>query len=148
MIRNMLSFKIYGLPIVPTFIGSFLSMATMFMWYGSFFVHRFHPLMGIVEEQVTSAELGIWYPIGMALAMLQGVGIAILLKWRGWPNLWTAIKTGLTAGILFGAMVFSYPLVILPDHNIELFLINASGIITAWVLAAIAIILLRPRKTS
>lgn len=145
MIKKILSFHFYEIPVIATLVGGFISMATMFLWYGAFFVERYQPLMGIVEEQVTAVELGKWYPIGIFLAMLQGVGIAIILKWRTWPNVWKALETGIVIGVFFGALVFSFDMIILPDHNVELFWINASGIITAWTLAAITITLLRPQ---
>ena len=145
VIQKILGFKILELPVVPTFIGSFVLMANMFMWYGSYFVDQFHPLMGIVEEDVTAAALGWWYPIGMILSMSQGLGIAILLKWRNWPGYIASVTTAFTAGVFFGAITFSYPLIILPDHNHALFYINASGIITSFAMAAITITFLRKR---
>ena len=145
--RKAFSYKILGIPVIPTAVGSFILLSTMFMWYGSFFKDLFQPLMGITEEQVDAESLGIWYPMGFLFCGIQGIGIATLLKWRGWPNPLIAARTGATAAILLGAMVFTYPLVILPAHSITLFLINASGLIVAWTLAAVTISLLLPRST-
>ena len=102
--------------------------------------------MGITEEQFDAESLGIWYPMGSLFCGIQGIGIATLLKWRRWPNFLVAARTGATVAILLGAMVFSNPLVILPTHSITLFLINASGLIVAWTLAAVTISLLLPRS--
>ena len=147
-LRASLGFSIYGIPVLPTLIGSFLLMSTMFMWYGSFFKEGFYLGMGITEEDVTSEALGIWYPIGMVLSMAQGIGIAIVLKWRDWPGVLTSMATAVTVGVFFAALTFSYRLVILPDHSLELFFINASGMMTAFSLAAFAISALRPSVIS
>ncbi|MEM9573240.1 MAG: hypothetical protein AAF996_17370 [Pseudomonadota bacterium] len=144
--QAILNIRLFGVPIIATAIGSFILLSTMFMWYGGFFVDRFQPLMGIVEDDVDADSLGIWYPMGFVFCTIQGIGIANALKWRGWPGILTSAATGAQLGLFLGAMVFSYGLTILPDHNIELFLINASGIITAWTLCAVTMSLLRPRE--
>lgn len=141
--KAVFSHEIAGIPVLATLIGSFMLMSTMFMWYGSFFVDLFHPLMGITEADVTAEELGLWYPIGIVLTMAQGLGVALLLKWRGWPGLLDSAMTAVVVALLFGATTFSYPLVILPEHNVQLFLINVSGLLTAWVLCALIISALR-----
>lgn len=148
--RRVLRYQILGIPVIPTLVGSFILLSTMFMWYGSFFRDTFQSLVGITEEQVSAESLGIWYPMGFLFAGIQGIGIATLLKWRGWPRLVIAVRTGAIAALLLGAMVFTYPLVILPAHSITLFLINASGLLVAWTLAAVTISLLLPsiRNTS
>ena len=101
--------------------------------------------MGITEENVTAEVLGLWYPIGMILSMSQGLGIAIILKWRNWPSFVEAFATALVAGFI-AATTFGYRLIILPDHNHDLFYVNASGIVTAFVLSALVITALRPRS--
>lgn len=146
MIRKILAYKICNIPLIGTALWSFLWLSTMFMWYGGFFVERFHPLMGIVEAQVTTEALGIWYAMGFVFAAIQGIGIAVVLKWRWWPNIIHSALTWAMLGIFFGMTVFSYRLVILPEHSIELFLINTSGIITAWTLAALTMRLLYIKK--
>ena len=117
----------------------------MFMWYGSFFRDTFQLLMNITEDQVDVESLGIWYPMGFLFAAIQGIGIATLLKWRRWPNPLVSGNTEATTALFLGSMVFTYPLVILPTHSVTLFLINASGLIVAWTLAAITISLLLSR---
>ncbi|MEM1053832.1 MAG: hypothetical protein AAGI28_17245 [Pseudomonadota bacterium] len=146
--NTILNFRVLGLPVVATSVGSFLVLATMFMWYGGFFVERFHPLMGIVEEQVTTEALGIWYHIGIAFTTMQGIGMAKLLQWRGWPGVLGAAETGATAALMLGCPVFGYRLVILPEHSVELFFINTSGLMTAWTLAAVSISALMPKRAS
>lgn len=145
--NNILNVRLLGFPLVATCVGCFLVLATMFMWYGGFFVERFHPLMGIVEEQVTAEALGIWYPIGIAFTVMQGIGLAKLLQWRGWPGILAAAETGAVAALMLGCPVFGYRLVILPEHSVELFLINTSGLITAYTLAAVSISALTPKQT-
>ncbi|MEM9009396.1 MAG: hypothetical protein AAGE59_38585 [Cyanobacteria bacterium P01_F01_bin.86] len=142
IVRKVFSVTIFGIPVMGTAVGSFLLLSTMFIWYGGLFVHTFQPLMGITEEQVDAESLGIWYPMGFLFCAVQGIGIATILKWREWPNILEAGRTGAIVALLLGAMVFTYPLVILPEHSIVLFLINASGLVVAWTLAAVAISLL------
>ncbi|MEM8776145.1 MAG: hypothetical protein AAGF53_13995 [Pseudomonadota bacterium] len=145
-IKKALGYEVAGLPVLATFAGCFILMSTMFMWYGGFFKDAFYFGMGITEDDVTAEALGLWYPIGMILSMSQGLGVAIILKWRNWPSFVEAITTALVAGFI-ATTTFSYRLIILPDHNHDLFYVNASGIITAFVLAAVVITALRPRKS-
>lgn len=144
-LRKIFGYEAAGLPALPTLIGSFLLMSTMFLWYGSFFKETFYFGMGITEEDVTAEALGLWYPIGLVLSMAQGIGIAIILKWRNWPSILETIKTALVTSVFFATLTFNYRLVILPDHNHDLFYVNASGIITAFTLCAVAISATRPR---
>lgn len=139
IVKNILSYKVLGLPLVGTIVGSFIILSTMFMWFGGFFVERFQPLMGVTEDQVDTESLGIWYHIGIALTVMQGIGIAVLLKWRGFPKVVVAAETGAIAALMLGSTVFGFRLVIRPEHSIELFLINSSGLLLAWTLAAVAI---------
>lgn len=136
IIRAVLRIKLFGTPVFATAAGSFLLLSTMWIWFGGLFVHAYQPLMGITEEQVSAESLGIWYPLGVLFCYVQGSGIATVLKWRNWPNVLNAAKTGATVALLLCAMVFTYPLVILPEHSITLFLINSSGLVIAWTLAA------------
>ena len=145
-LQKIFGFQIGGLPVLPTLIGCFLLMSTMFLWYGSFFKETFYLGMGIVEEDVTAESLGLWYPIGLALSMSQGLGIAFILKWRNWPSMLETITTTVVVSVFIACTTFSYRLVILPDHNHDLFYVNASGIITAFMLCAVAITALRPRR--
>ena len=149
IMRRVLGFQICGIPVIGTAVGSFLLLSTMFIWYGGFFRDTFQLLMGVTEDQIDAESLGIWYPMGVLFCVIQGIGIATVLKWRGWPNVLVAGRTGATVALLLGAMVFTYSLVILPEHSIMLFLINASGLIVAWTLAAVAISLLyrAPRRS-
>ena len=144
-LQKTFGFQIGGLPVLPTFIGSFLLMSTMFLWYGSFFKETFYFGMGITEDDVTAEALGLWYPIGLVLSMMHGIGIAIILKWRHWPSMFEAVKTALVTSTFFATLTFGYRLVILPDHNQDLFYVNASGIITAFTICAVAIAATRPR---
>lgn len=142
--RKLLSVKLFGLPLLGTFIGSFVLLATMFMWLGSFFVDNFHHQLGIIEADVDAEALGYWYPLGFVFCALQGVGLALILKWRNWPNFVESAITGAFVAFLLGAMVFAYPLTIQPDHNVILFLIYAFGLIVSWTLGALTMGLLRP----
>ncbi|MEM6588938.1 MAG: hypothetical protein AAF641_10870 [Pseudomonadota bacterium] len=144
--RRVFGLELAGLPVMPTLLGSFLLMSTMFMWYGGFFKDIFYLGMGITEEEVTADALRWWYPIGLILSMSQGIGLAIVLKWRNWPPMLQTIQTALVTSVFFAALTFSYRLVILPDHNHNLFYVNASGIVTAFTICAIAICALRPGK--
>lgn len=143
--RKLLNLNILGIPIIAWSVGSFFLLATMFMWLGSFFVDNFHHQLGIIEEDVTAEALGYWYPLGYLFCAIQGLGIAIILKWRNWPGTMQSALTGLVVSTLLGAMVFTYPLTILPDHNVPLFLIYASGLIASWTFGAFMMGLLRPR---
>ena len=98
--------------------------------------------MGIVEDDVDAESLDLWYPMGIPFCAIQGLGLAIVWHWRNWPNALGPALTGAQLGLCLGATVFSHQLAILPDHNIELFLINASGLTTAWTLGALVIGLL------
>ena len=142
IIRRALSFQVFDIPVIGTIVGSFLLMSTLWMWWGAFFRDTFQLLMGVTEDQIDAESLGIWYPMGVLFCLIQGIGIATVLKWRGWPNVLIAGRTGATVALLLGAMVFTYSLVILPEYSITLFLINASSLIVAWTLAAMAISLL------
>ncbi|MEM9238861.1 MAG: hypothetical protein AAGB07_02695 [Pseudomonadota bacterium] len=144
--RRVFGLELAGLPVLPTLLGSFLLMSTMFMWYGGLFKDTFYFGMGITEEEVTADALRWWYPIGLILSMSQGIGLAIVLKWRNWPPMLQTIQTALMTSVFFAALTFGYRLVILPDHNHNLFFVNASGIVTAFTICAIAICVLRPRK--
>lgn len=145
VIKKTFGYEVVGLPVLATLAGCFILMSTMFMWYGGFFKDAFYFGMGITEDDVTAEALGLWYPIGMILSMSQGLGVAILLKWRNWPSFVEAITTALVAGFI-AATTFSYRLIVLPDHNHDLFYVNASGIITAFILCAVVITSLRPRS--
>ncbi|MEM9331776.1 MAG: DUF1761 domain-containing protein [Pseudomonadota bacterium] len=141
--KSIFRFDILGIPVLPTLAGGFVLMSTMFLWFGGVFVDRFQPLMGITEADVTATALGWWYPIGIALSMSQGLGLAILLKWQNWPTVKGAINTAFVASTFFGVTTFGYRLVIFPERSLELFFINVSGIIVAFLFAAITISLLR-----
>ncbi|WP_067534439.1 DUF1761 family protein [Nocardia crassostreae] len=147
--RKILSFSVFGIPVVGFVAGGFLLLVTMFMWFAAVFRDTWQPLMGVTEADVDGESLGLWYPAGILLTVIQAIGVAVLLRWRGWPTPLRATTTVAAAATLLGATVYSYDLVILPAHSWTLFLINASGLVVAWTLCALTITLLRiePRAT-
>lgn len=146
--RKILSFSIFGIPVVGFVVGGFLLLVTMFMWFAAVFRDTWQPLMGVTEADVDGASLGLWYPAGILLTCVQAVGVAVLLRWRGWPGPLRAMGTVAGAGVLLGASVYAYDLVILPAHSWTLFLVNASGLIVAWTLCALTITVLRMEPQS
>ena len=68
--------------------------------------------------------------------LIQTIGLAILLKWRNVSTLVGAAQTGLIASIAFSVPIVMYPMVYRPEHNVILFLINASNYIFGLVTTA------------
>lgn len=134
--------RIAGLSVWGILFAALVFNAISFAWYAVLFGeawitdHGFAPGAG-------HAGAPAWRLVGPLLALLQVVGLALVLKWRDWPPLAGAVSTALTMALVFALPVLAYDTVNLPDHNVMAFLIDAAHLGAAWAVAAIILTLMR-----
>ena len=134
--------RIMGLP-----GGAILAATIVFfiwggLWYGLFFDQLWMAGNGVSEPDF-EGQSQMWMLGGVAISLISVIGMAKVLKWRGWPDIGGAIGTALVLGICFGSAVWAYNLVYLPAHDMSLFLVNIGHLILGWVVAAIVLTLVR-----
>jgi hypothetical protein len=109
-----------------------------FLWYGVLFAEAW-----MAAEGVSAADAEKQSPIfmlgGFLITVMQVLGLAIVLKWKGATGLWDAAKTALVLWALFALPIAAYDFLYLPAHNATLLAIDASHLLVGWVVAALAL---------
>lgn len=146
--KKVMKVQLFRIPVVTTLIAAFWMLIATWLWTGSLFNGINFPALPSWQELngLTEADLDVmtvpWQLVGILAILIQTVGLAILLKWRQVSTLADAVQTGLIASLAFSVPIVMYPLVYHPDHNVTLFLINASNYIFGAVTTAMLLSLL------
>lgn len=134
--------RIFGLPLVPVISAGLVFNVISFAWYAFFFGDEWIVAHGFAE---TAAHSGspLWRLVSPLLAFAQVIGLALVLQWRGWPDLGGAIATALIMALVFAVPVLAYDPVNLPSHNVLAFVIDAGHLILSWIVAALVLTAMR-----
>lgn len=106
-----------------------------FLWYGVIFSDAWMAAEGITEE-AADADSPAWMALGFVITVMQVVGLALVLKWRGAADLAGAATTGALLWALFALPFTLYGYTYTPGHNTTLLMIDASHLLVGWVVAA------------
>ena len=106
-----------------------------FLWYGVLFTDAWMAAEGLTpadaEEQNPVYMLG-----GLLITVMQVIGLAIVLKWKGVSGIGDALKSTALLWALFALPFSMYAYLYLPRHDSTLLMIDASHLLVGWVVAA------------
>jgi hypothetical protein len=127
--------KLFGLNLVPVLAATVVFFAIGYLWYGVLFADAWMAAEGVTKEQ---AEAGspAWMGLGVLITLLQVIGLALVLKWRGIVALTPALTT---AGIMWLVFAFAFTLygfAYLPAHSTTLLAIDAGHLLVGWLVSA------------
>jgi len=115
-----------------------------FLWYGLIFSDAWMGAHGLVAEDA-KGESPIWMAAGFVITMVQVVGLATVLKWKGAEE---PASAAVAAAMLwaFFALPFSlYNYIYLPSHGSTLLMVDGSHLLVGWVVAAVILSLFKPK---
>lgn len=130
------------LNLVGVSIASVAFFLIGFLWYGIIFSDAWMAANGVTEE-AAKGDSPIWMAVGLLITIVQVVGLAVVLKWKGESGLAGSAKT---AGMLwaFFALPFTlYGYIYMPGHDSTLLMIDASHLLVGWVVSAIVLSLFK-----
>lgn len=134
--------RIMGLPVVAVLVATVVFFVWGGLWYGGLF-HQLWMTGNRVIVADFAEQSQAWMFAGALISLVSVIGIATVLKWRGWPDLGAAIGTALVLGVCFGTTVWAYDLVYLPAHDMTFFVMNMAHLIIGWAISAIVLTMLR-----
>ncbi len=111
-----------------------------FLWYGLLFTDAWMAAHGLTEEDAGSPA---WMLLGLVLTVMQVLGLAIVMKWKGIANVGDAVKTAVFLWALFALPFNLYAFTYLTAHNVTLLAIDASHMLVGWVAAAVILALFK-----
>ena len=135
--------KINGLPVWGIIAGTVAFFFWGFLVFGVLFTDAWLAANGLAADMEPGDDQGLWMGLGFLQTFVTVIGLALLLKWRGWPTIPGAIGTALIASICFAVMVTGYDLIYLPDHSWSAFFIDCFHLIIGWIIASVVITLLK-----
>jgi hypothetical protein len=109
-----------------------------FVWYGLAFQEAWMAAEGV---SAADAEGGspVWMALGFFITVLQVIGLALVLRWKGVSSMADAATTAAILWALFALPLTLYDFAYLPAHNVTLLIIDASHLLVGWIVAAVAL---------
>ena len=113
-----------------------------FLWYGLLFADAWMAAEGVTKE---AAEAGspAWMGLGAVITVLQVIGLAAVLKWKGAATPAAAATTAAILWALFALPFALYGYIYSPGHNATLLMIDASHLLVGWVASAVILSLFK-----
>ena len=134
--------KIMGLPLWGVLAASVALYFVGFLWYGLLFSDIWLKGSGYTEADF-EGQSSMWMIGGFFISLFTVIGLGIVLKWRGWPDMGGAIQTALLLGVLLGGTFAAYTLIYSAEHSWPLFFVDASHLIVGWIVAAVVLTLMK-----
>lgn len=134
--KKLMGFEIMGVQVVPILLSAFALLTTLWMWWGSVFSESWPGLNGIVETEMDGMPLNLQL-FAAFLILIQMIGFVTVMKWRGINGVMGAIQTALILGVSFMVPIPAYQFVFRPEHNLDLFLIDAAGYVVALIVGGL-----------
>jgi hypothetical protein len=134
--------RIQGLNVVGVLAASVAFYFVGFLWYGLLFSEAWMEAEGLTAADA-EGQSPVWMAGGFLITILQVIGIATVLKWRGVSGVGKAAATALVLWFFFALPFVHYAYLYLPAHSVTLLLIDASHLLVGWVLAAIVLALFK-----
>lgn len=103
------------------------------LWYGLIFSDAWMAAMGVTEEEAGSPA---WMILGFVITVMQVIGLALVLKWKGDAKPAAAATTAALLWALFALPFTLYGYAYTPGHNMTLLMIDAAHLLVGWVVAA------------
>jgi len=136
--------RVSGLSVVGIIVATLVFYAFEFFWYGITFQEAWQTGNGLTSSDFEGGS-PLWMGVGFLAPLLQVIGLALILKWCGWPALGESIKKISLLSVFIGAGVSIYVLAYMPLHSTTVFLIDWVHIVIGWFISAIILTFLRPR---
>jgi hypothetical protein len=113
-----------------------------FLWYGLIFSDAWMSAHGLTAEDAEN-QSPIWMALGFVITVMQVIGLACVLKWKGASGVAAAAKTAALLW-LFLALPFSgYAYIYLTSHDATLLMIDASHMLVGWIVSAVVLSLFK-----
>ncbi len=104
-----------------------------FLWYGILFAEAWMTAEGLTEEDAGDpvSMLG-----GFLITVMQVLGLAIVLKWKGVEGTADAASAAAFLWAVLALPLALYDFVYLPAHDLKLLMIDAGHLLIGWVVSA------------
>jgi hypothetical protein len=109
-----------------------------FVWYGLAFQDAWMAAEGVTAADV-EGESPVWMALGFFITVLQVIGLALVLRWKGTASIADAATTAALLWALFALPFTLYAFAYLPQHNLTLLIIDASHLLVGWIVAAVVL---------
>ncbi len=135
--------KLFGLNSVAILAASVAFFIVGFLWYGLLFADAWMAASGITKEAAEADQNPSWMIGGFIITVMQVIGIALVMKWKGAASLGDAVKTALLLWLLFALPFTLYAYFYSLAHSSTLLMIDASHLLVGWVVSAVVLSLFK-----
>lgn len=129
---------------VGIIVASIAFFVVGFLWFGVIFSDAWMAAEGVTKEAAES-ESPAWMAVGFVITVMQVVGLALVLKWKGEAGPVAAATTAAILWALFALPFTLYDFIYTPGHDTMLLMIDASHLLVGWVVSAVALSLFRQK---
>lgn len=113
-----------------------------FVWYAVLFSDAWMAAHDLTKEAADS-ENPAWMALGAVVTVMQVVGLAIVLKWKGVAGPQDAAMTAVLLWSLFALPFTLYGFAYTPGHDVTLLMIDAGHLFFGWLVSAIVLSLFK-----
>lgn len=132
--------RIFGLNLAAVLLASVVFYFVGFLWYGVIFMNAW---MDAHEMTADDGVGGIWMAGGFVITLLQVIGIAKVMQWRGVVDILGALGTAFILWLFLALPFVHYAYIYLPSHNHVTLMIDASHFLVGWSLSAVVLSLFK-----
>lgn len=134
--------RLYGLNAFGVVVASAAFFLVGFLWYGVVFADAWMAAEGVSAAEA-EAQSPAWMAGGVVITVLQVVGIGLVLKWRRAHSVGAAMATAFALWLLFALPFTHYEFLYSPAHDPTTLLLDAGHLLVGWLVAALALALIR-----
>lgn len=131
--------KVLGFNIVAVAAASVAFFIVGFLWYGVIFADAWMAAEGVTAEEANP----VWMVGGFVITIMQVLGLALILRWKGALTPMAAVQTAAIVWALLALPFSLYAYLYLPAHNTTLLAIDASHLLVGWLVSAGVLSLLK-----
>jgi hypothetical protein len=111
-------------------------------WFGFIFQDAWMTGAGITEAEFENSNPA-WMGLGVVISFVTAIGLSIVLRWGGLPDLVGALKRTALIWVGFGATYALYNTTYWPEHSIGLFLVMGGYTLVGWLIMAAILAVLK-----
>jgi hypothetical protein len=105
------------------------------LWFGLVFSQTWIAAQGYTEAEI-AGDNPAWMGVGVLIAIVTAIGLSVVLRWGGLPDVMGAVKRALWLWLFFGLTGAAYSLAYEIEHSPTLLALLAGYLLVGWPVQA------------
>lgn len=134
--------RLFGFNVVGVLAAAVAFFMVGWIVYGALFTDLWMSLHNVTQEQTEAAGMS-WLAPAFLITLMQVVGLAFVLRWRGVEGISGAVITASILWVFFAVPAMSYDPVYLPNEGVMSLVLDGLHLYVGWIIAAVVLTVLK-----